>query len=80
MLDSSKTKRMLGAMSKTDCSLLVLNSEAFDLLIKEKLKKEREELGKFVYQCIPRIKEFYSLYSVLLNVHLLFKERVSTFF
>lgn len=70
---------MLSAMTKTDCILLLFNQEAFDLIIKEKLKKEKEELGKFVYNSLPKLKDFFSLYSVSSNVHVLFKITVSTF-
>lgn len=44
-------------MTKTDCILLVLNHEAFDIMVREKIKKEREELGKFVCNSMPRLKE-----------------------
>jgi CRP-like cAMP-binding protein len=76
MLDPTKAMRALSAMTRTDCILLVLNMESFDLLIKEKLKRDREELGKFVYNSIPRLKDNFTLYSVVSNVHLLFKEEV----
>ena len=63
---------MLSAMTKTDCILLLFNQEAFDLVIKEKLKKKKEELGKFVYNSVPKLKDFFSLYSVSSNVDLIF--------
>lgn len=49
MLDRLKTNRMLSAMTKANSVLMILNREAFDLIVREKLKKEREDLGKFVY-------------------------------
>mmetsp|Transcript_43285 Transcript_43285/g.41675 ORF Transcript_43285/g.41675 Transcript_43285/m.41675 type:complete len:95 (+) Transcript_43285:926-1210(+) len=61
-------------MTKTDCILLYVNMEAFDILIKEKLKKGREERGKFVHSSIPRLREFFGLQNVCSNVHLLFKD------
>lgn len=42
LLEPSKATRLLSALTKTDCILLVLNQEAFDIIIKEKLKKNRE--------------------------------------
>jgi hypothetical protein len=48
---------MLSAMTKNDCILLVFNQEAFDIIIKEKLKKEREELGRFVCNSMPKLTE-----------------------
>jgi hypothetical protein len=49
-------------------------------MLKEKLKRDKETLGKFVYNAIPKIKEYFSLYAVSSNVHLLFKEAVFNFF
>jgi CRP-like cAMP-binding protein len=56
MLDPENTPRALSAITKTDCILLKLNNEAFELLVKEKLKKDREDLGRFVYNSFPKIK------------------------
>lgn len=53
LLDPNKATRALSAMCRSDCILLLLNFEAFDLLIKEKLKREREAMGKFVHLSIP---------------------------
>ena len=43
-------------------------------MVKEKLKRERDELGRLVYNAIPRLKDFFSLSFVSQNVHLIFKE------
>ncbi len=77
LLDPAKATRVLSAMTKTDCIFIYMNQEAFDIMVKEKLKREKEELGKFVYNTLPKIKENFSLYAVSSNVHLLFKESVS---
>jgi hypothetical protein len=63
-------------MTKTDCVLLKLNTEAFEIIVKEKLKREREDLGKFVFNNIPTLKDNFTLLNVLSNVHLLFKNMV----
>jgi CRP-like cAMP-binding protein len=76
LLDPNKATRALSAMSKTDCIFLLLNFEAFDLLIKEKLKREREMMGKFVHSSIPFLSENFTLYNVVSNVHILFKKTV----
>lgn len=38
MLDPEKATRALSGMAKTDCVFLLLNQEAFDLLVREKMK------------------------------------------
>lgn len=73
LLDPSKATRMLSGMTKVDCILLIFNQDAFDSLIKEKLKREKEVMGKFVHDTIPRLKDFLSFQAVCSNVHVLFK-------
>jgi hypothetical protein len=46
-------------------------------MVREQLKREREELGKFVYASMPKLKDFFSLFAVSHNVHVLFKESVT---
>lgn len=48
-------------MTKTDCVLMILNTEAFDIIAKEKLKRERDEMGRFVHNSIPKLKENFGL-------------------
>lgn len=70
-------------MAKTDCVFLLFNFAVFDLLVKvrmttlkyvqEKLKKERDMVGQFIYPKIPRLKEQFSLQKVIKNAHLIFK-------
>jgi DNA topoisomerase IB len=72
--DKPKT-RFLSAMTKTDCILLYLSQEVFDIMIKDKIKKEKEEKGKFVYHSIPALKDNYTLWSVLHNSFILFEEK-----
>lgn len=79
-MDSNKATRVLSAMTKTDCILLILNQEAFDIMVKEKLKRERDELGKFVYNSLPNLMDHFSLPAVSSNVHVIFKETVIFFF
>ena len=74
LLDPSKATRVLSAMTKSDCILLILNQEAFDIMVKEKIKRERDELGRFVYNALPNLKDHFSLLAVSSNVHVIFKE------
>lgn len=46
-------------------------------MVKEKLKRERDELGRFVYNSMPNLKDHFSLLAVSSNVHVIFKEAVS---
>lgn len=74
LMDSSKSIRVLSTMTKTDCILLQINKEAFDIMIRDKMNKDRDEMGKFVYQSIPKLKDNFTLYNVIHNVHVLFQE------
>jgi hypothetical protein len=44
-------------------------------MIKDKLKKEKEDKGKFVYQAIPGLKDNFTFHSVLSNSYILFVEK-----
>jgi hypothetical protein len=59
MLDPTKALRSLSGLTKTDCVFLLLNHDAFDILVKEKLKKENEALCQFVFDTLPRIKDLF---------------------
>jgi CRP-like cAMP-binding protein len=65
LLDETKKVRALSAMTKTDAVLCILNHEAFDMMIREKLNREREELGKFVHKSVPKLKEYFGLQTVI---------------
>jgi hypothetical protein len=51
----------------------MLNQEAFDIMVKEKIKKEREDMGKFVCNSMPKLKETIGLSTVVSNVHVIFE-------
>ena len=72
LLEKEKKGRSLSAMTNTDSILLWINQEAFDL-IKEKIKREKEDKGKFVYNCFPGLKENTTLYFVQHNAFILFE-------
>ncbi len=44
MMNPEKATRMLSGMAKTDSIFLLLNHDAFDILVKEKQKKQNESL------------------------------------
>jgi hypothetical protein len=57
MLDPTKATRALSGMAKVDCVFLLLNKDAFEILVYEKLNKERAVLCQFVFDSIPKMKE-----------------------
>jgi CRP-like cAMP-binding protein len=57
MMNPENTTRALSGMAKTDCIFLLLNREAFDILVKEKEKKENEALTQFIFDCVPKMRE-----------------------
>lgn len=56
MMDPKAT-RALSGMAKTDCIFLLLNHDSFDILVKEKQKKESEALTHFIFDSIPKMRE-----------------------
>jgi CRP-like cAMP-binding protein len=49
--------RALSAMTKTNCVFLILNKEAFDILLKGEIKKMREAMATFLLEHFPNLKE-----------------------
>ena len=46
MIDQSKNpKRVLTAKASTECILIKFSKEVFDMILKERYRKEREQLG-----------------------------------
>lgn len=56
MMNENAT-RALSGMAKTDCIFLLLNKEAFDILVKEKEKKENEALTQFIFDSVPKMRD-----------------------
>ena len=73
MLDPKNSKRFISGACKTDCIMLLLNLKAFDILIKDKMKKDREMLAMIVYNSVPNIQKFYTFPTVLRSAHFNFK-------
>lgn len=46
-------------------------------MVKEKIKKEREDMGKFVCNSMPKLTEIIGLSTVVSNVHVIFEPSVS---
>lgn len=75
-MDITKTKRKLSAMTKSDCILLLINKEAFELAFKEKMRKERDEMGRFIYQSVPKLRDFFGIKTVTFDALIIFKQSV----
>jgi len=64
MLDSDqKTGRTFSCIVESEYAIVMtLNKLVFDVLVKEKLKMERVELSKFIYESLPnnKAKQIYS--------------------
>lgn len=71
------TTRALSGMAKTDCVFLLLNRESFDILVKEKEKKECEALTTFIFDCVPKMREQFQFKKVVKTVKILFQQVVS---
>lgn len=67
--DQSRGKRLLNGACKSDvCILLVLNTVVFDLIIKEALRRERENIARFVYGNLPGIRQSYTFNKILSTI------------
>ena len=65
--DETRNTRLLsGIVGSEICIVLALNSMVFDTLIKEKAKKEKEELAYFIFDNIAGISSNY-YYSKILD-------------
>ncbi|CDW82196.1 UNKNOWN [Stylonychia lemnae] len=79
MMDPLKATRALSGMNlicsimigmaKTDCVFLLLNHDAFDILVKEKQKKINEAMTQFLFEAVPRMKDLFQFKKVQKNVH-----------
>jgi hypothetical protein len=58
-------KRTLSAKTLTDCILVEIDKEVFDIILKEKLRRERDDLGRFIYKSLPCLSHYYTLDGVL---------------
>lgn len=72
MMDPTKGSRALSGMAKIDSIFLLLNHDAFDILVKEKQKKINESLTALIFDAIPKMNDLYK--KIVKNVHLTFKE------
>lgn len=62
--DQSHLKKEFTAICKTDCILLELEQDVFDVLNKQRLKRQREfRISQFV-STFPKSKQLYTIYSI----------------
>lgn len=53
--DSRNTRLLSGIVTSDLCIVMGLNSLVFDTLVKERAKKEKEELATFIYDNVAGI-------------------------
>ena len=55
--EKSKNKRLYSCICTSPFAIcIILNQKVFDILVKEKLKKNSEMLAMFIYKSIPGVK------------------------
>ena len=65
--DTRNTRLLSGIITSDFCVVMALNSLVFDTLIKEKAKKEKEELASFIYDHIAGLQQNYTYNKILTN-------------
>ena len=64
-------------MAKVDSFFLRINKESYTLLIKERIAKLNQMLAEFVFQSIPKMKDYYSnSQKIIKKFDIFFKEKV----
>ena len=64
--DHKKNKRNLTAICTSEFSVVVrFNEVAFNILFKEKLKRDFDILASFVYKNVPGMNKFYTIQRVM---------------
>ena len=69
---------MFNCICSCDFAIVVsFNHLVFDLLYKEKIKKDGEQMANFIYQSFPGFAEIYTLRKVLRSSYLFSRQTVS---
>jgi hypothetical protein len=74
MMSTKSSMRALTGVCSTDCVMLHLNKTIFDILGRDKINKEREELADVIYKSIPNLKANYTFSRVIRGAPFIFKE------
>ena len=56
------------AICKTDCILLEIEQDSFDLVQKQKIRKEKEEIKQFIINSLKKLTLYYSNFRLLENL------------
>ena len=73
--DLMNFRQLSGLCESEFCVVVSLNHLVFDLLIREKLKKEREALALFIFKKCIAFGDFYSYNKILSNVNYIFQQK-----
>ena len=64
--DETRTRLLSGIVTTDICIVMALNHIVFDVLVKEKTKKELEDLASFIYENVAGLSANYT-YNKILN-------------
>ena len=74
--DPKKNKRLFTCFCKSEFAIVVtLNKMVFDILVKEKIKKDGEILAHFICKSIPDLSLHYTYNKVLGHANYLFDKK-----
>jgi CRP-like cAMP-binding protein len=75
--DKNRNKRIYAAVAQTDMVIVAcLNRTIFDILLTEREKKRREDLGIFLYRQLPGVNHNYTLSKITAHVRLICETKV----
>jgi len=60
---------------KTDCIILEIEQDIFEILIKQKMRRDREKLADQVIASFPKISKFYTLMRITDNATASFNKK-----
>lgn len=72
--DPLKNKRLFTCVVKSDISILLgLDVNVFNILVREKQKKQIEQLGMFLYQTLPAVTINFTLKKITQHASYIFQ-------
>ena len=77
--DVKKNKRLYTCFCKSEFAIVVsINKMVFDILMREKTKKDNEILAHFIFRAIPDMSRHYTLNKVLREAKYVFDKKEIT--
>ena len=73
-VDSNKNQRLFSCVCQSQFVLVIqINNTVFDMLYRERIKKQRENLAKFILQCFPGVSKNYTMHRITSSMDYIFK-------